>query len=95
MSLSLTNYISKEQIAEIFKEYGGDANNTGSVEGQIALFTFRINALSEHLKKHKKDHPTRRSLMIMVGQRRRMLDYLASKDISKYRAIIVKLGIRK
>ncbi len=88
-------YLKKEKIEEIFKEYGGDANNTGSVEGQIALFTFRIKELSEHLKQNRKDHSCRRSLLRLVGQRRKLLRYLAKKDITKYRALIEKLGIRK
>lgn len=91
----MAEYLSKEKVAEIFKEYGGDANNTGSSEGQVALFTFRINALTQHLKGQKHDHVTRRSLIRMVGQRKRLLSYIASRDINKYRALIEKLGIRK
>lgn len=88
-------YLTKEKKEEIFKEYGGSSENTGSVEGQIALFTFRIKELSEHLKKNKKDNSCRRSLLRLVGQRRKFLRYLAKKDITKYRALIEKLGIRK
>jgi small subunit ribosomal protein S15 len=88
-------YLKKEKVEEIFTTYGGSAANTGSTEGQIALFTFRINSLSEHLKIHKKDHSTRRQLLKMVGQRRRMLDYLTARDIARYRTLIVELGIRK
>jgi len=88
-------YLSKEKKEEIFKEYGGSENNTGSVEGQIALFTYRIKALSDHLKENKKDHSCRRALLAMVGQRKQLLQYLAKKDIEKYRALIEKLGIRK
>ena len=88
-------YLTKEKIEEIFKEYGGTENNTGSVEGQIALFTFRIKGLSEHLQRNKKDHSCRRTLLTLVGKRKRLLQYLAKKDISKYRALIEKLGIRK
>ena len=88
-------YLTKEKIEEIFKEYGGAGNNTGSVEGQIALFTFRIKGLSEHLQRNKKDHSCRRTLLTLVGKRKRLLQYLAKKDISKYRALIEKLGIRK
>lgn len=88
-------YLTKEKKAEIFKEFGGSATNSGSVEGQIALFTFRIKELSEHLKVNKKDHACRRSLLSLVGKRKRFLKYLAAKDISKYRALIEKLNIRK
>jgi small subunit ribosomal protein S15 len=87
-------YLSKEKKAEIFAEYGGAANNTGSTEGQIALFTFRIKELSEHLKDHKKDHSCRKSLLTMVGRRKQMLTYLSKKDLEGYRALIEKLGIR-
>lgn len=88
-------YLTKEKKEEIFKEYGGSENNTGSVEGQIALFTYRIKSLSEHLKQNKKDHSCRRTLLTLVGKRRRLLGYLAKKDIQKYRDLIEKLGIRK
>ena len=87
-------YLSKEKVEEIFKEYGGDANNTGSVEGQIALFTYRIKELSSHLQTNKKDHSCRRTLLSLVGKRKRMLRYLAKKDINGYRELIKKLGIR-
>ncbi len=88
-------YLTKEKKEEIFAEHGGAATNTGSVEGQIALFTFRIKELSEHLKTNRKDHSCRRSLLRLVGQRRKLLRYLAKKDITKYRALLEKLGIRK
>ena len=88
-------YLTTEKKEEIFSEYGGDAKNTGSIEGQVALFTFRINALSQHLRENKKDHSCRRSLLSLVGKRKRLLTYLASKDIQKYRDLIEKLGIRK
>jgi small subunit ribosomal protein S15 len=88
-------YLSQEKKAEIFKEYGVSENNTGSVEAQIALFTYRIQSLSEHLKENKKDHSCRRALLKMVGQRKQLLQYLAKKDIEKYRSLIEKLGIRK
>jgi small subunit ribosomal protein S15 len=87
-------YLAKEKIEEIFAEYGGDANNTGSVEGQIALFTYRISSLSNHLKENKKDHSCRRTLLTLVGKRKRMLRYLAKKDIVGYRELVKKLGIR-
>ena len=87
-------YLTKEKTAEIFKQYGGDEKNTGSTEGQIALLTFRIEKLSEHLKANHKDHSTRRSLLKMVGHRRSLLNYLANKDVVKYRELIKSLGIR-
>ncbi|MEM1121401.1 MAG: 30S ribosomal protein S15 [Bacteroidota bacterium] len=88
-------YLPKEKKEEIFAEYGGAANNTGSVEGQIALFTYRIKSLSAHLQTNHKDHACRRTLLALVGKRRRLLQYLAKKDITKYRSLIEKLGIRK
>ena len=88
-------YLSKEKVEEIFKEYGGAEKNTGSIEGQIALFTYRIGKLSEHLKENRKDHSCRRTLLTLVGKRRRLLRYLSKKDIQKYRDLIEKLGIRK
>lgn len=88
-------YLTKEKKEEIFKEYGGSENNTGSTEGQIALFTYRIQELSKHLQTNKKDHSCRRTLLTLVGKRKRLLQYLANNDITKYRALIEKLGIRK
>lgn len=88
-------YLPKEKIEEIFAEYGGAASNTGSTVGQIALFTFRIQELSEHLKRHRKDHSSRKALLHLVGRRKRKLDYLKRKDLNGYRELIVKLGIRK
>ena len=88
-------YLSKEIKEEIFTKHGKGANDTGSTEGQIALFTYRINHLTEHLKKNRKDYNTERSLVMMVGKRRSLLDYLKKKDIEKYRALIKELGIRK
>jgi small subunit ribosomal protein S15 len=88
-------YLSKEKIEEIFQEYGGSKENTGSTEGQVALFTYRIQKLSEHLKENRKDHSCRRTLLTLVGKRKRLLQYLAKKDIQKYRELIDKLGIRK
>lgn len=88
-------YLSKEKVEEIFNEYGGSAKNTGSVEGQIALFTYRIQELSGHLKDNRKDHSCRRTLLTLVGKRKRLLHYLSRKDIQKYRDLIEKLGIRK
>ena len=88
-------YLTAEKKQDFFKKYGGDAKNTGSTEGQIALFTFRIGHLTEHLKKNKKDFHTQKSLLDLVGKRRRLLDYYKGKDIVKYRELIKDLGIRK
>ena len=90
-------YLTSEKKQEIFKEKGlqKSANDTGSAESQIALFTFRISHLTEHLKKNKKDYSTQLGLLKLVGKRRRLLDYLYKNDINRYRAIIAELGIRK
>lgn len=88
-------YLSKEVKAEIFKKHGGNETNTGSTEGQIALFTHRINHLTGHLKKNHKDYNTERSLVKLVGKRRSLLDYMIKNDIVKYRELIKELGIRK
>lgn len=88
-------YLSAEKKQEIFAKHGNSATDTGSSEGQIALFSFRINHLTEHLKSNKKDYSTERALVILVGKRRRLLNYLKDKDITRYRAIIKELGIRK
>lgn len=88
-------YLPKEKTQEIFQEHGGAATNTGSTEGQVALFTYRIQSLSQHLQKNHKDHSCRRRLLTLVGKRRKLLQYLAKKDITKYRELIEKLGIRK
>lgn len=88
-------YLSKEKKAEIFKTYGGSETNTGSTEGQIALFTKRIDHLTNHLKTNRKDYNTERSLILLVGKRRRLLDYLKDNDIEKYRSLIKELKIRK
>ncbi len=88
-------YLTKEKKAEIFGQHGKTATNTGSAEGQIALFTFRINHLTGHLKKNHKDFNTERSLVKLVGKRRSLLDYLIKKDILRYRAIVKELGLRK
>jgi len=88
-------YLTKEVKAELFVKHGKSAQDTGSAEGQIALFTFRINHLSQHLKSNHKDYATERSLVKLVGKRKRLLDYLKKKDINRYRAIIAELGIRK
>jgi small subunit ribosomal protein S15 len=88
-------YLTKEVKAEIFAKHGGNATNTGSAEGQIALFTHRITHLTEHLKRNRHDYNTERSLVLLVGKRRSLLDYLIKKDILRYRAIIKELNIRK
>ncbi len=87
--------LTSEQKQELFKAYGGSEKDTGSAESQIALFTRRITDLTEHLKTHKKDYSTQRALLKLVGKRRSLLDYLKSKDIERYRAIIKKLKLRK
>lgn len=88
-------YLTTETKKELFKEYGKSEFDTGSSEGQVALFTYRIKHLTEHLKQNKKDHKTERSLILLVGKRRKLLDYLKHKEIDRYRAIIKKLGLRK
>ncbi len=87
--------MTKERKQEIIKKYGRNDNDTGSPEVQIALLTERINHLTEHLRTHKKDHHSRRGLLMMVGNRRGLLNYLIKTDIERYRAIIAELGIRK
>ena len=88
-------YLTKEKKEEIFAEFGASATDTGSAEGQIALFSYRISHLTEHLKQNRKDHHTERALIALVGKRRKLLNYLKDKDITRYRAIIEKLGLRK
>ena len=88
-------YLTKEKIQDIFKDNGSSEKDTGSIEGQVALFTTRINHLTDHLKSNKKDYNTERSLLKMVGKRKSLLSYLKNKDINRYRAIIKKLSLRK
>ncbi len=88
-------HLTLEAKKEIFEKYGKSETNTGSPEGQVALFTHRIKHLTEHLKSNKKDNFTRRSLVRLVGKRRKLLDYLKKNDIERYRAIIKELGLRK
>ncbi|MBT4774827.1 MAG: 30S ribosomal protein S15 [Crocinitomicaceae bacterium] len=88
-------YLTSEKKKEFFKQYGNGDTDTGTAEGQIALFTFRIAHLTEHLKTNKKDFNTQRSLIMLVGKRRRQLDYLKAKDIVRYRAIVKELGLRR
>ena len=85
----------KEQKTEIINANRTHENDTGSPEVQVAILTARINELTDHLRVHKHDNHSRRGLLMMVGKRRKMLDYLANKDINRYRALIAKLGIRK
>lgn len=87
--------LTKEKKASIFKEFGGSAANTGSIEGQIAQLTERISQISEHLQQNKKDFSTHRGLMVMVGKRKSLLNYLQKHNLTGYRQLIEKLGIRK
>tara|TARA_B100000989_G_scaffold8926_1_gene6115 strand:+ start:1314 stop:1583 length:270 start_codon:yes stop_codon:yes gene_type:complete len=88
-------YLTSKQKEDIFKENGKSEKDSGSIEGQIALFTSKINHLTIHLKKNKKDFNTERALLKMVGKRKSLLTYLKNKDIESYRAIIKKLNLRK
>lgn len=88
-------YLTADTKKEFFTKFGGAETNTGSAEGQIALFSFRINHLTGHLKTNKKDIVSRRSLVLLVGKRRKLLDYLKAKDIERYRSIIKELGLRR
>ncbi|MFT3901816.1 MAG: 30S ribosomal protein S15 [Niabella sp.] len=87
--------LTKERNAQIFAEFGGNAANTGSIEGQIAQLTERISQISSHLQKNKKDFSTHRGLMQLVGKRKSLLSYLQKNDLAAYRALIEKLGLRK
>lgn len=87
--------ITKEEKQELVDKYGKDNQDTGAPEVQIAIFSKRINELTEHLQQHPKDHSTRRGLLKLVGKRRRLLNYLIDRDIERYRTIIRELGIRK
>jgi len=88
-------YLTTEKKKDIFKQYGKSEVDTGSAEGQIAIFTTRINHLTQHLLSNKEDFTTQRALLKLVGKRRKLLDYLKDKDIERYRAIIKSLKIRK
>jgi small subunit ribosomal protein S15 len=88
-------YLTAENKKEIFKTFGKSETNTGAPESQIALFTQRINHLTDHLKTKKKDFGTQRALLRLVGKRRRLLDYLRTRDIERYRSIIKELNLRK
>lgn len=87
--------ITKERKEELIEKYGGSKDNTGSTEAQIAIFTERIQDLTDHLKDHGQDHASRRGLLKLVGKRRKLLNYLKKNDIEKYRELIDDLGIRK
>ncbi len=87
--------IDQTKKAEIISEYKTKEGDTGSPEVQVAILTYRINDLNEHLKIHKKDHHSRRGLLKMVGQRRNLLNYLKNKDLERYRGLIARLGLRK
>ena len=87
--------ISREQKKQIIADYQLEPGDTGSPEVQVAILTYRINDLNEHLKIHHKDHHSRRGLLKMVGQRRNLLNYLREKDIERYRSLIARLGLRK
>ncbi|MDB5201200.1 MAG: ribosomal protein [Ferruginibacter sp.] len=89
------SHLTLEKKANIFSTYGGKATNTGSIEAQVAMLTERINHISNHLKTNKKDFSSQRGLMMMVGQRKRLLTYLSKHDLTGYRALIEKLGLRK
>ncbi len=88
-------YLTSEVKKGIFKQHGGSETNTGSTEGQIALFSHRISHLTEHLKKNRKDFGTQKALLDLVGKRRSLLSYLKNQDIEKYRALIKELDLRK
>ena len=89
------SYLTSEKKAKIFSDFGGKITNTGSIEGQVALLTEKINHISDHLKSNKKDFSTQRGLMQMVGKRKRLLTYLSKHNLSGYRSLIEKLGLRK
>ena len=84
-----------EAKRDLIRKHGRDENDTGSAEVQIALLTARINELTEHLREHKKDHHSRRGLLMLVGKRRRLLQYLQRRDLDRYRALIQELGLRR
>jgi len=91
----MSEYLSADKKQEIFEKYGKSNTDTGSAESQVALFSYRIAHLTEHLKKNRKDYNTQRSLLRLVGKRRQVLDYLKTKDIERYRNIVKELKLRK
>ena len=88
-------YLDAAKKQEIFGKYGKSNTDTGSAEAQVALFSYRISHLTEHMKLNRKDYSTERALTMLVGKRRRLLDYLKERDIDRYRALVSKLGLRK
>ncbi len=88
-------YLNSEKKEEIFEKFGKGTTDTGSAESQIALFSFRISHLTEHMKRNRNDHSTERALTRLVGKRRSLLNYLKSRDINRYRDIVKALGLRK
>ena len=88
-------YLDAAKKQEIFGKYGESNTDTGSAEAQVALFSYRISHLTEHMKLNRKDYSTERALTMLVGKRRRLLDYLKARDIERYRAIVKELGLRK
>ena len=93
--IQITMYLDSAKKKEIFGKYGQSNSDTGSAESQIALFSYRISHLTEHVKANRKDHTTERALVMLVGKRRALLNYLKAKDINRYRAIVKALGLRK
>lgn len=91
----MAEYLQPEKKQELFEKYGKTATDTGSPESQVALFTYRIKHLTEHVNKNRKDVVTRRALLRLVGKRRQVLDYLKETDIERYRKIIKELGLRR
>ena len=91
----MAEYLEADKKQEIFAKYGKSNTDTGSPESQVALFSYRINHLTEHMKNNKKDVVTRRSLLRLGGKRRQMLDYLQKTDIERYRSLIKELGLRR
>ena len=87
--------LTKEAKQELIEKFGRQQNDTGSPEVQVALLTARINELTEHLREHKKDHHSRRGLLMLVGQRRRLLNYLSRSDVERYRGLVQELGLRR
>ena len=87
--------LTKDKKAELVDKYGRDGDDTGSTEVQVALLTERINELTEHLRTHSKDHHSRRGLLMLVGRRRRLLRYLESTDLDRYRSLVGELGLRR
>ncbi len=94
-NFAMAEYLTSDKKAELFGKYGKSNTDTGSVESQVALFSYRIADLTQHMKENHKDYGTQRSLLRLVGKRRKLLDYLKAKDIERYRELIKALGLRK